>query len=112
MTVEEKYTLAMDIIKKYGVEKDKDIVMSIAECIKNNRFFIEYSEGKLVLFITWNIDLIDGKRQVFLNNLWIEPSYRNKNTLTRLRRVAKYLFKDIHKFYWFNIKKQKLIDRR
>lgn len=112
MTQEEKYTLAFEIIKKYGVEKDQDIVVSIAESIKNNRFFVEYSQGKMILFITWHDDIIDGKHKIFLNNLWIEPEYRNRNTLTRLRRVSKYLFKNVDKFYWFNLKKQKLIDRR
>lgn len=112
MELEDKYNLAFDIIKKYKAEEDKGIVLSIANSIKENRFFVEYREEKIVLFITWQEENIDGKKRIFLNNLWVEENYRNKNTLTRLRKVRKYLFRGINKFYWFNRKKQKLIDRR
>lgn len=111
MNIEEKYTLAMDIITRANVVADRDIVLSIADCIKNNRFFIEYNEGKIVLFLTWEDNLIDGKRYIFVNNLWIEPTYRNVNTLTRIRFALKYLLRNVYKFYWFNHKKQKMIHR-
>ena len=111
MNAEEKYTIAMEVITKAKVESDKNIVLSIAECIKNNRFFIEYNEGKMVLFLTWEDNQIDGKRYIFVNNLWIEPSYRNTNTLTRIRFALKYLLTGVHKFYWHNRKKQTMIYR-
>lgn len=112
MTIEEKYTLAMDIITRAHVVREKDIAISIANCIKNNRFFIEYSEGNIVLFLTWEDNLIDGKRYIFINNLWIEPSYRSTRTLTRIRFALKYLLKNVYRFYWHNKRKDKLIYRR
>lgn len=112
MTIEEKYNLAVDIITRSGFEHDRDIVISISDCIKNNRFFIEYSEGKIVLFLTWEDNLIDGKRYIFINNCWIEPSYRKITTLTRLRKVLRYLLGDVHRFYWHDRKKDKMVYRR
>lgn len=111
MTIEEKYNLAIDIVKRADVINDKDAVISIADCIKNNRFFIEYNEGKIVIFLTWEDNLIDGKRYIFINNLWIEPEYRNKQTLVRVRTALKYLLKYVYKFYWHNRKKDKVIYR-
>lgn len=112
MTAEEKYNLAMDIVIRAGIEKDKNAVISIADCIKNNRFFYEIVEGNIILFLTWEDNIIDGKRYIFVNNLFIDPENRNRNTLLRIRFALKYLLKDVHKFYWFNHKKQKMIYRR
>lgn len=113
MNTEDKYNLAFDIVKRVGVEQDKDIVVSIADCIKNDRFFVELSEGKIVLFLTWEDNRIDGKRYIFINNLWIEPSYRSQNTLVRVRSVLKFLLgKSVHRFYWHDRKKDKVIYRR
>lgn len=111
MDIEEKYNLAMDIINRWGADKNKEIAVSIAEGIKNDKFFIEYSDGKIVLFLTWKDNLIDRKRYIFINNLWIEPEYRNSKTLLRLRKIAKYLLGDVYKFYWHNYKKDKMIYR-
>ncbi len=111
MTTEEKYNLAMEIVSKEEIPKDMDIVKSIADNIKNDRFFIEYNADKIVLFLTWEDNLIDGKRYIFVNNLWIEPEYRSSKTLTRIRFSLKYLLQDVYKFYWFNRKKQKMIYR-
>ncbi len=112
MTLEEKYNLAFDIIKRSGFESNREVVISIAECIKDNRFFIEYNEGKIVVFLTWEDNLIDGNRYIFINNCWIEPVYRNKITLVRIRTALKYLLKNVYKFYWHNRKKDKMIYRR
>lgn len=111
MDVEEKYNLAFDIIKRGGFSENKDVVTSIAEGIKNNTFFIEYSQGNIVLFLTWKEDKIEGNKYIFINNLWIEPIYRNSKTLVRLRKIIKYLLCPVHKFYWYNRKKEKLIYR-
>lgn len=112
MTIEEKYNLAIDVIKRAGVTNDQNAVISIAECIKNNRFFIEYNHGNIVVFLTWEDNIIDGKRYIFVNNLWIEPSYRSHKTLTRIRTALKFLLRDVYKFYWHNRKKDKMIYRR
>lgn len=111
MTTDEKYTLTMYIIKEAEVENDRNIVISIAECVKNNRFFVEYNEGNIVLFLTWEDNLIENKRYIFVNNLWIDPAYRNKNTLIKIRFALKYLLSNVYKFYWHNRKKDKLIYR-
>lgn len=112
MTIEEKYTLAMEIISKEDVPKDKDAVVSIAECIKNNRFFYEIVNGNIVLFLTWEDSFIDKKRYIFVNNLWVSPIYRSSKTLLRIRGALKYLLKDVYNFYWFNREKQKMVYRR
>lgn len=111
MNIEEKLNLAFDIIKRAEVSEDKDAVWSIADCIKNERFFIEYNEGKIVIFLTWEDNQIDGKRYIFVNNLWIEPSYRSPKTLVRVRTVLKYLLINVYKFYWHNRQKDKMIYR-
>lgn len=111
MTTEEKYTLAMDIITRSAVQDDKNAVLSIAECIKNNRFFIEYNQGNMILFLTWEDNLIDGKRYIFVNNLWIDPNHRRAEALLRIRGALKFLLKRVYKFYWFNREKQKMIYR-
>lgn len=111
MTIEEKYKLAMEIVTKQDVPKSKDVVSSIAEGIDSGRFLYELSESKIVLFLTWEDSQIDGKRYIFVNNLWIDPTYRSAKTLTRVRTVLKYLLKGVHKFYWFNREKQKMIYR-
>lgn len=111
MDTEEKYNLAMDIITRTGYQNDKDIALSIAEGIKKNQFFVEYNSGNMVLFLTWEDNKIDGKRYIFVNNLWIEPNYRSKNTLVRIRSALKFLLKNVYKFYWFNREKQKMIYR-
>lgn len=112
MSAEEKYNLAMEIISKEDVPKDKDTVVSIAECIKSNRFFYEMSDGNIVLFLTWEDNVIDFKRYIFVNNLWIAPGYRSSKTLTRVRTALKFLLKGVYKFYWHNRKKDKVIYRR
>lgn len=111
MTAEDKYNLAMDIVTRAQIEKDKDAVISIAESIKNDRFFYEIIEGNKVLFLTWQDNIIDGKRYIFVNNLFIDPLYRSNKTLLRIRFALKYLLGDVYKFYWFNRKKQKMIYR-
>lgn len=112
MTTEEKYNLAFDIINRVGVDSDKNAVISIAECIKNERFFYEISQGNIVLFLTWEDNIIDGKRYIFINNLWIASNYRSSKTLIRIRKIIKYILKDVYKFYWHNRKKDKMIYRR
>lgn len=112
MTIDDKYRLAFDIIKRFNAENNKDVVISVSEGIKNERFFYELYEGNVVLFLTWEDNFIDGKRYIFVNNLWIDPSYRKANTLSRLRILKKYLFKGVHNFYWFNKEKEKMIYRR
>lgn len=111
MTVEEKYNLAFNIIKRADVAADKEAVISIADCIKNDRFFYEIVEGKIVLFLTWEDNLIDRKRYIFVNNLWVDPNYRSAKTLVRIRGALKYLLKNVYKFYWHNRKKDKVIYR-
>lgn len=109
---EDKYTIAMEVITKAGVEKDKDTVLSIAESIRDNRFLIEYNNGNMVVFVTWADSLIDGKRYIFVNNCWVDPVFRSAQTLIRIRTVIKFLLKGVYKFYWHNRKKEKMIYRR
>lgn len=111
MNTDEKYHLTFDIIKRAGFETDRDVVLSIAECVKSDRFFYELVDGNIVLFLTWEDNSIDGKRYIFVNNCFIEPSYRSVKTLVRVRKALKYLLRNVYKFYWFNRKKQKMIYR-
>lgn len=111
MNTEEKYNVAMDIIQRAGFQDDKEVIFSIASCIKHNRFFIEYDQGNIAIFLTWEDNLIDNKRYIFVNNLWIEPNYRSIKTLIRVRNVLRYILGKVHKFYWFNREKQKMIYR-
>lgn len=112
MNIDEKYNLAFDIIKRAGVQGDDDAIRSIADCIKNNRFFIEYNQGNMVLFLTWEDNLIDGKRYIFINNLWIDPIHRSPKALIRVRGALKYLLKGVYRFYWHDKKKDRMIYRR
>lgn len=111
MTIDEKYALALDMVIKLGVENDKDSVFSIASCVKDNRVFLEYFEGKVVLFLTWVDSSIDGKRYIFINNLWIDKSYRSPNTLVRVRTALRYLLGNVYKFYGHDKKKDKVVYR-
>lgn len=112
MTTEEKYNLTFSIIKKVGLEEDRNSILSIVECVKENRFLVALSDNKIVIFLTWEDNKIEGKRYIFVNNLWVEPEYRNSTTLTRIRIVLKYLLKNVYKFYWHNKKRDKIVYRR
>jgi len=112
MTLEEKINLAFDIIKRAGIQDNEDAVLSIADCVKHDRFFYEVNQGKIVVFLTWEDNRIDGKRYIFVNNCWVEPSYRSQNVLVRVRTALKYVLGDVYKFYWHDRKKDKLIYRR
>ena len=112
MTIDEKYNIAFDIIKRAGVSDNQDAVLSIAECVKDERFFYEMSEGKIVLFLTWEDNIIDNKRYIFVNNCWIEPEYRGQTTLVRARTALKYILGNVYRFYWHDKKRDKVVYRR
>lgn len=112
MDIEEKYNLAIDIAQKWGVDNNKENVISIAEGIKNDRFLVEYHAGKVVIFFTWEDSLIDHKRYIFIKDLWIEPEYRKSSTLLRLRKIMRLLLPEVYRYYWFDRKKQKMVYRR
>lgn len=111
MTVEEKRNVAFYIIKSAGIESDRDAVLSIANCVKNDRFFMELVEGKIAMFLTWEDDLIDGKRSIFFNNCWVDPKYRNTNRLLKIKRLFRLVFTNVYKFYWHNNRRNKMIER-
>lgn len=111
MNTEEKYNLAMLVILKSGFNT-KDAVQSIADCIEHNRFLIHIFNGEMILFLTWHQDLIEGNKHIFFNNLWIDPDYREFSSLLRLRKIFRYLLKDVKKYYWFNSRREKVINRR
>lgn len=111
MDIEEKYKLAFDIIQRSGVDKDKEIVLSIADSIKNDRFFIETTDDKVILFLTWEDNLIDEKRYIFVNNLWIDPEFRKVTSLLKIKTCLKMILRNVYKFYWHNRQKDKMIYR-
>lgn len=112
MLIEEKYNLAMEIVHKKDVPKDIETAESIAEGIKNDRFFIEIVDKKIVLFLTWKDNLIDNKRYIFINNLWIDPEFRKSTSLLKIKKYLKMILDNVYRFYWFNREKQKMIYRR
>ncbi len=109
--LEIKYNLAKDILSKDGVPRDLKTVESIANGIKNNRFFIKNINNEISLFLTWEENYINGKKYIFVNNLWIDPGFRKSKSLLEVRNHLKIILKDVYKFYWFNRRKQRMIYR-
>lgn len=110
MTQVEKYNIANEIIKRIGIT-EKDIVESIAFCILYDRFYYELKDGQITKFLTWEDSLIDGKRYIYFNNLWINPGFRRTFNISALRKRFRDLFPGVQ-FYWFDRKRQVLVYRR
>lgn len=105
-----KLHLATQVIQKWDA-KEEDDVRSIANAIREDRCIFQMQGGELKFFLSFEIDNIEGKNHVFFQNLWVSPELRLTKVLVCLKPTLRKLFPTAHKFYWFNRKKQKMIER-
>lgn len=108
---EAKNLLISFILSQEGLDRSGNYIESITNAIHKGNFCAE-GKGKILFkFFTWSEDIIDGKLYIFVNNLWINPELRNKNSLLSIRGFLKGLYPGVHKGYWFNKRKDILIHR-
>lgn len=105
-----KIEILKEVITKSGFDNNKEIIDSMADAVIKGNFLFQLIDNEVVKFVTWIPQEIDGKNKVFVNNLWIDPRYRDCNTLLGIRKILRNMFKG-SKFIWFNRRKQKLIER-
>ena len=105
-----KIEILKEVIQKNNLFKSKEIVDYIAQCVKEGRFLFELRNNEVIKFLTWEEQNQNGKLYIFISNLWVEPKYRNKNSLNMIRGKLKGIYKNA-RFIWFDRKKQKLIER-
>lgn len=87
----------------YVTEVDDFVVDEIKRCISDRRFKYLYIDGKAVGFYTWHLH---KNGDVFINNAYIEPEYRNFKNLLFLRKEFNKLKID-GKCYWKNHRKNR-----
>lgn len=107
-----KVEILKEVLIKSGFDKDKNVIDSMAECVMNDRFLFELENNEVIAFVTWEKPQeVDSKKWVFVNNLWIDSRYRNRDIVIRIRTQLRNILKDT-RATWFNRKKQKSVDRR
>ena len=105
-----KYNICKDVINKSG-QNNKRTIDVIANAVINDRFLYQIENNELVAFVTWEEpQYVDGKKKVFIENLWIDPNYRNSNYVLKIRTILRSIFKDTRAI-WFNRRKQEIIER-
>ena len=106
-----KIEIAKEVLIKSGFVNDKKVVDSIGEAVRDNRFIFELDSNKVVMFVSWlKPQIIENKNTLFVNNLWIDSEYRNREYVIRIRTILRKKFPNT-KAIWFNRKKQKLVER-
>jgi hypothetical protein len=106
-----KLEIAKEVLTKSGWGKDIECVHSLSEAIKNDRFIFDIDNNEIISFVAWeDLQEINGQKRVFIKSLWIDPRYRNRNYVIKIRTILRNRFKDT-KGVWLNIKKDKLIER-
>lgn len=111
MINEEKINICKEVLIKSGFDKNRRVIDSIANAVMKDYFLIERENNKIIKFVSWIPQLIEGKNKIFVNNLWIDSNYRGKDTILFIRKILRERFKN-SRFIWFNRKNKKLIDRR
>lgn len=107
-----KIEILKEVLVKSGFDKDKNVIDSMAECVINDRFLFELNNNEVIAFVTWEEPQeIDNKKLVFVNNLWIDDKYKNRDIVLRIRTQLRNILK-VDRYTWFNRKKQKSVDRR
>ena len=81
-----------------------EVKQNIQKAIQNNKIHFIERNGQTIGFHTWE----EKGDKIFINNLWIEKAYRNKDNLLSLRKYFRnmYLGK-IH--YWRNRKSKRMV---
>lgn len=106
-----KIEIAKEVITKLGQTSNKVVIDCIAESMLDNRFVFELQDNEVVAFVCWEkIKIIDNKKFVFIRDLFIDPRYKNKGYVIKIRTVLRNLLK-CDKYVWVNRKTQKLIER-
>lgn len=106
-----KIEICKEVLIKSGQSNNKDVIDSIAESVMNDRFIFELNNNEVIVFVTWKVPQeIDGKNKIFINNLWIDSRYRNKDYVLKIRTSLRNIFGNTSGV-WFNRKKQKMIER-
>jgi hypothetical protein len=106
-----KIEICKEVLEKLGNSHDKNHVDTLVLSVMNDRFLFELQNNEIVAFVTWkNPQIINGKNTVFIENLWIDPRYRNFKYGLKIRTLLRNMFKDT-KGIWFNRRKQKMIER-
>ncbi len=76
------------------------VKQNIQEAISDHRIHYLERDGKTIGFHTWE----EKGDKIFINNLWIEEQYRNKNNLLSLRKYFRDMYSGkVH--YWRNRKR-------
>lgn len=70
------------------------------QAANDDRLFILEKDRNAIGFFTWD-KTQDG---VFMNNMFILPTFRNKSNLLYIRKIFRGAFPDAKKFYWKNRK--------
>lgn len=100
--IDAKNILITIVLSQEGLSRDGNYIESISESIHKGNFLAEGKGQILTKFFTWKEDEIDGKLYIFLNNLYIHPSVRNKDTLISIRSFIKKLYPNVYQGYWYN----------
>ena len=108
---EAKQELIKFVIAYPGISRDGNYIQSITELVHKGQFCIDGEKQFLKKFFTWIVEDIDGQTYIFVNNLFIHPSIRNKNTLLSIRKFLRNLYPN-SRGYWYNKKRDCLKYRR
>lgn len=105
-----KIEICKEVLQKSGFDKNKDVVDSVANAVMRGDFLFELQDNEVIKFVTWQSQTIDGKKKTFVGNLWIDPRYRNRDSILEIRTHLRNILKD-SRWIWFNRKKQKIVER-
>lgn len=103
---EAKNVLIAIVLSQPGLDCSGDYKESISRLVHQGNFFATGAGQRLDKFFTWEEDTIDGKLHIYVNNLWIHPVNRNKNSLLFVRKFLKTLYPNVYKGYWWNTKRE------
>lgn len=111
MDIDVKVALTLKIIDVTNSYNNKDACESIATCIRDDRFLVEIKNEEIILFVTWEQDIIDGKEKIYVNNCWIDKKHRKPNSLLMLRKIFRDKLNKDGNLWWHNTKRDKLVER-
>lgn len=100
-----KIEILKEVLVKSGMSHRKDVIESMAEAVRKNNFLYEIYNNEIIKFVTW----YPTGDKILVNNLWIDPRHRNKDSLWIIRNNLRSLYKSA---FWFNRKKNKMIERK
>lgn len=109
---EAKDIVILMVLRQTDVPKDDETINSIKNAVYEGRFYAVGMEEKLLKFLTWQEDHIDNGLYIFVNNLWVNKDFRNKNALLEIRKILRFIYPSAVKFYWHNRRRDILRYRR